>query len=405
MTDPALLDRIAAVAARMQPRLVEIRRDIHRHPELGFQEVRTARLIAQTLKDLGLEVEEEVAVTGVVGVLRGGKPGPTFAIRADMDALPMPEKTGLPFASECDNVMHACGHDCHVTMALGAAMCLSAVADQLPGVVKFFFQPGEEGMAGGKSMVEQGVLEQEPRVDAIMALHMAPAAPTGLVLTRPGPIMAAGDMFSVEIEGRGGHAARPQDCIDPILVASHVIQALQTIVSRTTDPADNVVISVTKIAAGTTYNVIPDTCTLLGTVRTLREKVRADVEAQMERLVERVCASFGATGTLYYAHGYGVTANDARMQAYLKQVVADVFGPERYYEMATPMMGAEDFSYFLNAVPGVFAFLGAAENPKTAHPIHSSHMVVDEAVLEIGARLAASTAARFLHEQPLHSGG
>lgn len=396
-----LLDRIASAAAEVYPRLVDIRRDIHAHPELGFQETRTSALVAGILEELGLEVERGVAVTGVVGTLRGGLPGPTFGIRADMDALPMPEKTGLPFASTAPNVMHACGHDCHVTMALGAAMALSAIAEGLPGTVKFVFQPGEEGMAGGKSMVEQGVLEAEPRIEAMMALHMAPTAPTGLILTRPGPIMAAGDIFSVVVQGKGGHGARPHECVDPIFVASLVVQALQGIVSRMSNAEESVVLSVTKIQAGTTYNVIPDSCELFGTVRTLTDRTRAQVEAHMERVVTDVCHAYGATGVLHYAHGYGVTRNDARMAAYIKDVVGAVLGPERYYEMRAPMMGAEDFSYFLNEVPGAFCFIGASGGRKDAAPIHSSHMMVDEPVLEIGARFAASVAAKYLHERPL----
>ncbi len=401
MSIQPLLDRIAATVAEAYPRLVEIRRDIHAHPELGFAETRTAGLVARTLEGLGLEVQREVALTGVVGTLRGGKPGPTFAVRADMDALPMPEQTGLDFASTVPNVMHACGHDCHVTMALGAAMALSAVADQLPGTVKFVFQPGEEGMAGGKSMVEQGVLQTAPKIEAMLALHLAPTAPTGTILTRPGAIMAAGDIFCVEIVGRGGHGARPHECIDPIFVASHVVQAFQGIVSRMTNAEESVVISVTKIQGGTTYNVIPDVCELLGTVRTLNERTRAEVESLVERVVGDVCHAFGATGKLHYAHGYGVTRNDERMAAYIKDVVGEVLGPERYFEMPAPMMGAEDFSYFLNEVPGAFCFIGCSGGRRDAAPIHSSHMVVDEPVLEIGARFAASVAAKYLHEQPL----
>lgn len=397
----ALLDRIAATAAEVYPRLVEIRRSIHAHPELGFQETRTAALVAETLAELGLEVQRDVAITGVVGTLRGGRPGPTFGIRADMDALPMPEKTGLPFASQVPNVMHSCGHDCHVTMALGAAMALSAVADQLPGNVKFVFQPGEEGMAGGKSMVQDGVLRADPKIEAMLALHMAPTAPTGLILTRPGPVMAAADVFSVEVVGKGGHAARPHECVDPIFVATHLIQALQSIVSRMTNAEESVVISVTRIEAGTTHNVIPDSCEFLGTVRTVCDRTRRDVEALMEQMVADVCRTFGATGTLHYAHGYGVTKNDPRMAAYVKQVTGDVLGPERYYEMPAPMMGAEDFSYFLNEVPGVFCFIGASGGNSDAAPIHSSYMQVDEPVLEIGARFAASVAARYLHDRPL----
>jgi len=338
--------------------LVAFRRDLHAHPELGFEEVRTAARVAEALEAEGIEVHRGVGKTGVVGVLRGsgGSNHRAIGLRADMDALPMEEETGLPYASTKPGTMHACGHDGHTTMLLGAARAL-ARSRNFDGTVYFLFQPAEEGLGGADAMVKDGLFSRFP-MEEVYGLHNMPGMPVGRVSMCPGPCMAAADLMRIVITGRGGHGAMPHVTIDPIVVASQVVLALQSIVSRTKDPLEQGVVSVTKMAAGSTYNVIPDSVEMLGTVRTYKPDVQDMVEAQIRRIVETVPQAFGATGELDYTRNYPATVNTSKELDFSADVARAVVGDENVITDAAPKMGAEDFSFMLNERPGSYIWFG-----------------------------------------------
>ena len=408
----ALHARVDKAAEAVLPKVVAWRRDLHAHPELGNREVRTSAFLAEQLRAMGYEVRTGIAKTGVVGLLRGGKPGPVVALRSDIDALPVTEDTGLPFASTARGeyngrevgIMHACGHDFHMSILLGAAQALAGMKADLPGTVKIVFQPAEEGAPAGEEggaevMVKEGVLEN-PKVDAIFGLHVGiTPLEAGSISFRPGGEMAAGDTVTITVKGRQTHGALPSAGIDPIVVAAQIVLGLQTIVSRqinlATAPA---VITIGVIEGGNRSNIIPDQVKMTGTIRTFDPAMRTDIHARVKRTAENIAAAAGATADVAIEIGNSVTWNDpaltARMTASLKRVAVGTFDPN------APVTGtAEDFSVYQQKVPGLFFFLGVApkgSDPATWAANHSPKFSPDEAALITGVRALASVAVDFL---------
>jgi amidohydrolase len=378
--------------------IVTLRRAIHAEPELGLDCPRTTAKIKAALAGLPLELHEGSSTSGLVAVLRGqgGDNGRTVLLRGDMDALAMQEETGLPFASTIAGRMHACGHDSHTAMLVGAARALCARRDRLPGTIVFMFQPGEEGHHGARFMIEDGLLDIAAP-DAAFALHITPNAPAGVVITRSGSIMASADTVHVVVRGAGGHAAMPHDCIDPIPVACAIVTAFQTFVARSIAVTDPAVLSITKIEAGSAHNIVPDEVRMLGTLRTLSEATRTTMHAAIARIAENIAAAHGATAEAWIDNGYPVTVNDPRGAA-LIEAVAGELGAD-FVTMPQPMMGAEDFSYVLRRTPGAFAFLGVAprgSDPATNPPLHNVRMTIEESVMAKGVAIHCAIATRFL---------
>lgn len=374
------------------------RRTIHRYPELTFTEQRTASLVNATLVDLGIETETEVAKTGVVGHIRGGN-GPVVGLRADMDALPIQEVNGTEFDSTRPGIMHACGHDAHTAMLLGAATLLKGLADEgkLPGSVRLLFQPSEEaqdseGKSGGMRMVEEGALQG---VDAVFGLHVDPFHDVGYVATRPGPMMAAADKFELVITGSGGHAARPQSTIDPIALSAHVINAVHQVVSRRLDPTEHGVITIATIHGGTVDNVIPDQVRMTGTIRSFTPKARDLLHVELKRAAS-IVEPLGGRADLTIHPGYPPTVNDPTAAEHMMATMRDLLGDEHVAESEL-IMGAEDFSYMAQAAPGCFLRLGV-HNPdwKDYYPVHRADFRMDENALPIGAAALALTALRWM---------
>jgi len=380
--------------------VVATRRDIHAHPELGNQEQRTPALIAAVLKELALEVREGVGGGGVTAVLRGAHPGPTLALRADMDALPLHEEATRPYRSCVPGVMHACGHDGHVAMALGAARVLCALRDHLHGNVKLLFQPAEETYGGASEMIAAGCLSHEPAVDAVFGLHLEPFGAVGTLHVRSGPVMASSDVVRLVVQGKGGHASEPHDCIDPVPVAAQVITNLQTLVTRRFDARSPVVITITYLQAGSAFNVIPTDVILAGTVRTVDPSVRASLPARIEHLVRHTAEAFGATADVTYVPGSGVVVNHRDFTDFVRRVVRDSRGASAVAEMLHPVMGAEDFGLYLERVPGTFAFLGARPSHQEPYPCHHPQFDIDESALPVGVEILSTVALAYLSGAP-----
>ncbi len=388
---PAALIR-ELIAAEL-PDLVAIRHDLHRHPEIGFQERYTSEVVQRELTRAGVTFAPGLAGgTGVLAHLRGASDR-TIGLRADMDALPIEEETGVPYASTKPGMMHACGHDGHTTMLIGTARVLAKLAGQqtLPNPVSFVFQPAEEGWGGGRRMVEDGCLNGSrigTPITTMYGLHGWPMMPLGIVGTKPGPLLAAADNFTITIRGRGGHAAMPHLNRDPIVTGAAIVQALQSIVSRTVDPLDSAVISVTMFHGGTATNVIPEEVTLGGTVRTLRKPTQMLVRGRMMELVEHVARAHGCEGALDYRDGYPVTRNDEHAADTFDRVARATLGGDRVVRVAEPVMGAEDFSYYCEQVPSCFFFLGlqAPGQPPMA-PLHHPKFNFNDDALATGIEL------------------
>jgi hippurate hydrolase len=355
--------------------LTAIRRDIHAHPELGLEERRTAELVARKLEGWGIEVHRGIGRTGVVGVLRGGRGNRAIGLRADMDALPMQEMTDLPFASTVPGKMHACGHDGHTTMLLGAAKYLAGTR-RFSGTVHFIFQPGEEGCGGALAMLDDGLFERFP-CDVIYGLHNRTGMEVGTVAVREGPAMAGGAFFDITIGGKGTHGARPEDGIDPVLTACHLATALQSIVSRNLSPREPAVVSVTKIETGDAYNVIPQTATLSGTARFFSRGVGEQIEAAMRRLAEGVAAGFGATGSVNWRLIFAPAVNAPEPAAAVRRAAAALVGEDRFDGNRPPVMGSEDFAFMLEKVPGAYFNIG---NGPGFSPHHPGYMFNDDAI-------------------------
>ncbi len=373
--------------------IVALRRDIHREPELGFDTKKTAEKILAALEGLPLEIETGVAENGIVATLKGGGEGPTIALRADMDALPIHEETGLPFASGTDGKMHACGHDGHTSMLVGAAKTLSQgpLRERLNGTVKFVFQPAEEGGGGGRVMVEEGVAEG---IDQIFALHLWPGLAFGTAATKAGPIMAAADKFEMEIKGTGGHGAMPHLSADAVVIAAHVATALQTIVSREVDPVQPAVLTIGEIGAGTAFNIIPETARMGGTVRTIDDDLRHRLPERMEELAKGVARAMRADAELDYTFSYPVTRNDPESAALALKVAGSLFGEDRAVELAHPSMGGEDFAFFLQKLPGAYIWLGVGD----VSGLHTPQFAFDEDILPQGAALLTAIALEALSD-------
>jgi amidohydrolase len=401
---PAATGDLLAAAEAIQDDIVAIRRRIHRHPEIGLDLPRTQAVVLEELSRLGIDARPGTALSSVVGVIRGGRPGPTVLLRGDMDALPLHEDTGLDFASEVDGAMHACGHDTHVAMLLGAARLLQDRRADLPGNVILMFQPGEEGMGGAKTMIDEGMLDAAvagggDRPTGALAIHISTRYPTGEVHLKPGPEMAATDVIRITVRGRGGHASAPHSSLDPIVVAAEIVLALQAMVTRRIDVFDPAVVTIAQITAGTTNNIIPESVFLFGTIRSVSEATRTEVRAGVRRVAEGIAAAHGATAEVDLEPGYPVTINDPAYTAFVTETARDLVGPDRVVELAAPIMGAEDFSYVLQQVPGAMAFLGArpaAQDPATAPQNHSNLVVFDEAAMPVGIALYADVAIRHL---------
>ena len=378
-------------------RTIDLRRRLHRHPEIGLHLPRTQELVLGAFADLPVEITTGTSASSVVAVLRGARPGPTYLLRGDMDALPVHEDTGLPFASEHPGAMHACGHDTHVAMLLGAARLLAERRDELAGQVVFMVQPGEEGFHGARYMLDEGLLDVVPEapVSGAFALHIGSTLPSGSVNVRPGPMMAAADQWRMTVKGRGGHASQPSAAADPIPVAAEIVLALQAMVTRRVDVFDPAVVTVAHIEAGSTNNVIPDTAFLEGTIRTLSPERRADVVASVRRVATHIGAAHELEVRFEHEEGYPVTVNDPTAAATVLDVARELLGEQASTLSPAPLMGAEDFSYVLQEVPGALAWLGARPpgvDPADAPPNHSNLVVFDEEPLPAGAALYARMA-------------
>ncbi|MCR9095352.1 MAG: M20 family metallopeptidase [bacterium] len=390
---PACARGFLEEAKAIQPRLVDLRRRIHREPEIGVDNPRTRQKVQDELADLDLDVRLHEETSGLVAVLRGGKPGRRILLRGDTDALPMPEQTGLDFASEIDGAMHACGHDAHTAMLTGAARLLAARREDLAGEVVFMFQPGEEGFGGAEVMLREGM----PDFDACFALHVAPQIPTGRVGSRAGAIMASFDDFEIEVRGRGGHASMPSDCIDPIPIAAEIVLALQSFVTRRIPAADPGVLTVSQIHGGTTSNVIPDVVRLNGTLRALSDRTRARLLEALPRICEGIASTHQATAVVDIQGGYPVVMNDAAFDAFARETAAELLGERAPILLPAPIMGAEDFAYVLDRAPGVMMLLGVRPpDEKDPQPCHSSRMMLDEDAMALGSALHATIATRYL---------
>jgi len=371
-------------------RMVALRRDIHREPELGFDTRKTAEKVLAALDGLPLDLQTGVAENGIVATLRGGGDGPVVGLRADMDALPIHEETGLPFASEIEGKMHACGHDGHTSMLVGAVHALCGMRERLNGSVKFFFQPAEEGGGGGKVMVDEGVADD---VSSVFALHLWPGLPFGTAATKAGPIMAAADAFEMTVRGKGGHGAFPHQTADTIAITAQIVTALQTLVSREVDPVQPAVLTIGEIGAGSAFNIIPETARLGGTVRTLDEDLRRRIPERIEELARGIARGMRGDADLDYDFSYPVTMNDEDAAQHALGVISALFGEENTLELPNPAMGGEDFAFFLEKIPGAFIWLGVGEDVSY---LHTPTFAFDEEILPQGAALLTALALESL---------
>ena len=379
------------------PDMTALRRAIHAEPELGLHNPRTAEKIMAALAGLPLEFRTGPSTTGIIATLKGPANGRTVLLRGDTDALPMPEETGLDFASTIPGAMHACGHDSHVAMLAGAARLLCERRESLAGSVMFMFQPGEEGHHGARYMLDDGLIDPLP--DAAFALHIMPNAPWGVVGGRTGALLASNDKLRIVITGRGGHASMPHDALDPVPIACEIALALQTFVTRQISVFDPAVITIGQISAGTTDNVIPDTALLFGTMRTLSAATRLKLHDGLPRLAQGIAAAHGASATVEIIPGFPVTNCDGRAVALGETVTKRLFGEDAWLTLANPIMGAEDFAYVLEKVPGAMFFLGVAEQGadwRACCGLHSTHMHLDESAMARGAALHAAIAEQYL---------
>lgn len=396
------MDEVRKKAKELGPRLVDIRRRLHRFPELGFAERETAVLVAEFLREHGLEVQEGIAGTGVVGLLRGEAPGSagasgkTIALRADLDALPVQEQNDVDYKSQRDGVMHACGHDAHTAIALGCAAVLAGIRNKIRGNVKFIFQPCEEQPPGGaEPMILAGVLA-DPVVDGIIGYHVNPYLPVGFIGLGDGAIMAAADEFSITIKGKGGHAADPHLAVDTILVATLAVQALQAIASRQVEPTEPVVLSICSIHGGTAFNVLAEEVQLLGTVRTLNPNLQQRIPDMMRKILDGMTGAYGATYELSYKFGYPALVNNPELLAVVSEAAKEVLGPNKVMHYISPSMGSEDFACYAEKVPGAYLFLGARPAEGEVFPWHHPKFNLNEEVLPAGVTVVTAAVLRAL---------
>jgi amidohydrolase len=386
------MDDIRERVWQYKDEIIKTRRDLHRIPEPAYTEEKTSSYVGEYLKKEGLEVQTGIARFGVVGLIKLSGPGKTLMIRSDMDALPISEETGLPFASTHERAMHACGHDGHMAMVLGAVTILNKVKDKLKGNIKFLFQPAEEGPGGAKPMIEAGVME-DPHVDYSIGCHLWPSLPEGTVGVKAGPLMAAMDRFDIKIIGKGGHGAMPHLCIDALEVGTQVVNALQRIVSRQMNPLNPTVVTVGSFHAGTTFNVIPGEAVLCGTTRTFDREIWNSWPGRIEKIVRGICQSMGADYELKYTQGYPPTVNDESTAELVRRCGGDVVGKERVIE-PEPTMGGEDMAFYLEKSRGCFFFLGVGR--EGCAPLHNPKFDFNENVLLTGVETYCRVAFELL---------
>ncbi|HUN53125.1 MAG TPA: M20 family metallopeptidase [Candidatus Sulfotelmatobacter sp.] len=398
--------RFLAEARELLPEAIALRRRIHAKPELGLNLPLTTAAVLEGLAGLDLQIAQGPSTSGVVATLTGTRPGSqtgrTILLRGDMDALPMPEDTGLPFASEFAGRMHACGHDAHTAMLVQAAHLLHRHRHELAGTVKFMFQPGEEGHHGARCMIEDGLLDSDPKPDAAFALHIFPNFAPGTIVGRAGAMMASADKWIIKVKGRGGHASAPHQAVDPVPVACEIVQSLLTMVTRRVDAFDPVVLTCGQIVAGTTNNVIPESVEMIGTLRSTSEKARAVAHEGIHRVATNIAAAHLCEATVNIGRGYPVTLNDAGFVDFVRGVTTDLVGADSFVNLRAPLMGAEDFSYVLQRMPGCLLFLGVRPEGSDGHAhvpsCHSNHMVMNEEPMAVGIAMHAAVAYRFLEE-------
>lgn len=389
------LSQIRLDIRSLQPQLVEWRRHLHQRPELGFKEQLTAEFITQKLQEWGIDHQTGIAKTGIVATISSKRPGPVLAIRADMDALPIQEENEVPYRSQHDGMMHACGHDGHTAIALGTAYYLAHHRDNFAGTVKIIFQPAEEGPGGAKPMIEQGVLNN-PDVDAIIGLHLWNNLPLGTVGVRSGALMAAVECFDCTIFGKGGHGAMPHQTVDSIVVSAQIVNALQTIVARNVNPLDSAVVTVGKLHAGSTYNIIADTAKMSGTVRYFNPELDGYLGKRIEQVIAGICQSQGASYELDYWQLYPPVINDAKIAELVRSVASDVVETPAGVVPECQTMGGEDMSFFLQRVPGCYFFLGSANPSRNlAYPHHHPRFDFDEIALSMGAEIFVRCIEKF----------
>ena len=386
-------------AKDLLPSAVELRRRIHEHPELGLHLPMTTAAVLETLDGLDVRIDKGPSTSGLIVTLQGPTQGRTILLRGDMDALPMPEDTGLAFASKEPGRMHACGHDSHTAMLAMAVKLLHANRGKLSGTVKFMFQPGEEGHFGALRMIEDGLIDKHPKPDGAFAIHITPNVPTGVMTAKAGAFMASTDTIEVRVIGKGGHASAPHHTVDPMPVACEIVLALQTFVTRKINAFDPVVLTIAKIDGGTTSNVIPEAVNLLGTLRSVSETSRTRAKEGLKKVIEKIAEAHDARAEVKLTPGYGVTMNDGRMVALGADVARSLFGEKGFMPMPAPVMGAEDWSYVLQRIPGCMMFLGVAPEGHSHHhaaPCHSNRMMLDEDSMAHGIAMYAAVAANFL---------
>ena len=388
---------------------VDLRRRLHEWPETGNHLPITRDAVLEALEGLPLDITLHSSTSGIAAVLTGDSPGPTILLRGDMDALPMPEDTGLDFSSKVENTMHACGHDTHTAMLVGAARMLSSHRSELAGRVLFMFQPGEEGHYGARYMLDEGLLDLAPFADGTpspvtgaFALHITSSLPTGTATTRGGALMASSDHLLITVHGRGGHASEPHRALDPIPIACEIVQAMQMMVTRSIDVFDPTIVTVGRITAGTTHNVIPENAQIEGTVRAVSAATRSKVHEGIRRVADGIASAHDASVDIAITLGYPVTSNHNGFAAFATSVAGEIIGADHVLQMPHPAMGAEDFSYVLEAVPGSMMFLGATpaeRNPKTASANHSNRVYFDEQAMVPGMALYTGVAMRHLQRE------
>ncbi|MBL9011692.1 MAG: amidohydrolase [Alphaproteobacteria bacterium] len=386
-------------AKALLPGAVTLRRRVHEHPELGLFLPETVKAVRESLEGLDVTIEEGPSSSGLMVTLKGPSQGRTIVLRGDMDALPMPEDTDVPFKSRVPNAMHACGHDSHTAMLAMAARLLHERRDRLSGTVKFMFQPGEEGHFGALKMIEDGLLDRHPRPDGAFALHITPNIPSGVFSSRPGPFMASTDTIEITVWGKGGHASSPHHALDPLPIACEIVLALQSMVTRRINAFEPVVLTIARIEGGTTSNVIPETVKMLGTLRSVSEHARKTAKEAIPRVATNIAKAHGAWAEVTLTEGYAVTVNDGRMVDIAREAAREMLGDAGFFPMPSAVMGAEDWSYVLQKIPGCMTFLGVAPpgcDFHTAAPCHSNRMMLDEDAMAHGIALYAAVAERFL---------
>ncbi|MCX8128569.1 MAG: amidohydrolase [Clostridia bacterium] len=393
-----LTEKIRNISSEIFDKFVALRREFHKYPELGFKEYRTSAIIKDCLTDLGIPVIANIAGTGVSGVLECGKAKKTIAIRADMDALPIEEMNTSGFVSCNKGIMHACGHDIHMAVVLGTAEVLSRLRNEINGNIKFIFQPAEEGLGGAKEMINEGILEA-PKVDGIIATHVSPLLDTGSISVRPGPAMASPSDFEIVIIGKSGHAAEPHTAVDPITIASNLVNLFQSIITREKNPLDTAILSITYFHAGSSYNIIPDSAVLRGTVRTFNREIDSLISKRMEEITASLTRVMGAGYKFDYRVSYPSVVNDEGMVDQLIESASRVIPKESIVTNPNPVMLAEDFSYYAQAVPGTIFNLGCkSSDTKTIYNLHNSKFDPDENCIKTGIEIMAQYAIDYLQK-------